>query len=498
MQTQAFGTVLLGKEVQQQIILHMARDYKVLQYARQQLALADFDWEICQVVAKALYDYYDTYNRLPTIDILAYEIQQVVLGARGDVIPLHDSEYEYLARLLQAVRTTPDSMVNPEWALRAIGEYIMQVRVKRFNMEAEQALRTGIGIEDIARRGADLAVDSSPAAQVEFSDAFDISNLPVYNSDVKHISTGLTRMDAAMLGGPMPGELGLLAACQGIGKTNAMINFLISAVKTGWYGLFLSLEMPVVQIQKRTQAIASHIMAKRFREGALESFTNAELQRLQLVNQRMANGRLKYADLSAHNVTFNTLDTTVNRWLEWLEKIGKRHLAGLICIDYMDLISHGRAVGSGKSDLDPDVMKKLMDTLKKQLVNRTKVATIIATQATRAAEGQQIFHRRHVAWSFHKIDAIDYGFGIAAKDDTRLSQLDAGDDDLGAAEQSGVTVTGRNLSFSFFKMRDGNTGAFSAYQAPTLRLYNTQKEYTAQTNIINGGEYAQLFAGYKA
>jgi hypothetical protein len=217
-----------------------------------------------------------------------------------------------------------------------------------------------------------------------------------------------------------------------------------------------------------------------------------------MVNQKMMTGRLTYADLSAQTATYNTVEATVDRWLDKLEKIGKRDQAGLICIDYMDLISHGAAVGRGKSDLDADVMKKLMDCLKTRLVNRTQVATIIATQATRAAEGQQIFHRRHVAWSFHKIDAIDYGFGIAEKEDTRLNHLDKGDDDLGAADDAGITQNGRHLSFSFFKMRAGEPTAFGIYQAPTLRLYNTKKEYTATTNAINGGEYAHLFTGLTA
>jgi KaiC/GvpD/RAD55 family RecA-like ATPase len=494
METRAFGNVMLGKDIQQQLLLHMARDYKVLQFARQQLALTDFDWEICQVVAKALYDYYDTYNKLPTLDILSYEVQQVVLGARGDVIPLHDSEYDYLAQLLTVVRTTPNDRINPQWAFRAIGEYITQVRVRRFQTDAEQALRTGIGIEDVARRGGDLLLSTDNGPQVQLVDAFDISKFPVYNTEVKHVSTGLTRMNTAMVGGPKPGELGLLAACQGIGKTNAMINLLISAVHDGWYGLFLSLEMPVVQIQQRTAAMAAHILARRFREGALENFTLDELRRLKHVNDRMMNGRLMYGDLSAHTVTFATIESTVDRWLESLEKIGKRDLAGLICIDYLDLISHGRAVGKGKSDLDADVMKQLMDSLKKKLVNRTQIATIIATQATKQAEGQQIFHRRHIAWSFHKIDAIDYGFGLAEKEDTRLNHLDKGDDDLGAADASGVTQHGRHLSVSFFKMRDGEPTAFSIYQAPTLRLYNTKKEYTAESNAING-EYQNTFSG---
>ena len=496
MQTQAFGNVMLGKDIQQQLILHMARDYKVLQFARQQLKVEDFDWEICQVLTTALYAYYDAYNKIPTLDILTYEVTQVVRGARGDVIPLHDSEYDYLAQLLYVIRTTPASMVNPEWAFRSIGEYLTQVNVKRFSLDAEQALRTGIGIQDVAARGASLSIVPSTAAQVDFVDGFDISKFPVHNIDVKHISTGLSRMDRALTGGPMPGELGLVAANQGIGKTNVMLNLLLSCVKDGWYGLFLSLEMPIIQIQQRTMAMASHILAKRFRQGALETFSNAELQRLQMVNQIMMNGQLTYVDLAAHTCTFAVVDQMVDRWLERLDKLGKRHLAGLICIDYLDLISHGAAVGKGKSDLDPDVMKQLTDKIKKKLVNRTKVATVIATQANRAAEGQQVMKRSHITWSFGKVDAIDYGFGIAAAEDNRLNQLERSDDEMADEnEDEGITETGRELSFSFFKMRDGSETAFKIYQAPTLRLYNTRKQYNLAASVVAEGEYDCLFSG---
>jgi len=140
-------------------------------------------------------------------------------------------------------------------------------------------------------------------------------------------------------------------------------------------------------------------------------------------------------------------------------------------------------------------LKNLMDKLKKDVVNTNGIATYVATQGNRSADGKQVFHRRHISWGFNKLDAIDYGFGIADTEDQRLNQLEDGDDNLEAAEAQGITQTGRKLAFSFFKLRDGHASAFNVYQAPTLRLFNTQPEYQRATTAMEVGGLPALYGG---
>lgn len=495
--TMQFEESSLGRDKQRLLVIHMALHVDVLRKARERLQLEDFDWELARVVARALFDYHDTYGGTPSPDVLTCEVGDIVSGKRGGFIPLPESEYGDLADLLADVAATRPESIQPDWALDLIGKYLAELKARRYHIQLGQALRSGIGIDEVikAAPGA-LSVPGQDDEKDCFGDFCDPGVLSFDKDSVRHVPTGILKLDRAMAGGPMPGELVVIVACTGVGKTNAAINFQMNSCMAGWYNLFISGEMSAKNLCARGYAIGGHIPAVLFRERSISEMDAPVLARMDLMDRFRRTGRHKLYDLSRKTMTFARIEEGVLRWLAWLESIGKREMAGSVVIDYMDLISYAKESGLKDGDLSPSVLAAAMKQIKKEICNKHRLVAYVLAQGTGAADGKIVLRKGDIAWSKHTLDPAEIAFGISEPEDRRMQELaNAGDDEFDSAAGSQVTVTGRELVIGFFKSRDGHQAAFRTYQSPTLKFYNSRSEYDNLDRLVREGRSDFLFSG---
>ena len=484
---------IIGSDIQRKIVVHMARFDKVLQFGLKNLTLEHFTWGPALVLATVLFGYHAEHKRRPPFSLLVTEVQ-ALLKSQGATY-LQEGNLPELMQTLQLIQSEPDDGLDASWACAAIKKYCAQSRLADFTRDASLALQTGIGVDAVVSRAGTLSTGLEDAGDALLvASALDSSRLGAGDGRRGKVPVGLKKMDAAIGGGLAPGEMCLVAALQGVGKSNLMANFMLSAAYDGWYNLGLSLEMPIVTFQERILAMAACIPAMKFRdEKGILAFDEYEKSRIQAVETSDLARKLILADYSGRSCTVDEIVSFVGRWLQSLERMGVRDRAGMVFVDYINLIDVPGLKGD-RDNLSPDVVKRTVDRLKKEVANAYGIRLYVASQTTSKAEGNQVLSRQHVAWGFHSVDAIDFGFGLAPKEDTRYQELD-NDNGLSGQPVVDITTKGRQLVLSSFKARVGNTTAFTFYQAPTLRMYNNQGEYKDVESAVFAGGFRPLMNG---
>jgi replicative DNA helicase len=135
--------------------------------------------------------------------------------------------------------------------------------VERRGWRAAERLRLGIEsgagtAEELAKARQELkeiegAIDAPGATEVTLEDAFaeiGIDNLLAEAEGM--ISTPWKELNGLTNGGPRPGELWLLASRPSVGKSTLALQWALHAAREGKRVLFVSLEMPLADLLKRT------------------------------------------------------------------------------------------------------------------------------------------------------------------------------------------------------------------------------------------------------
>lgn len=147
------------------------------------------------------------------------------------------------------------------------------------------------------------------------------------------LATGYPDLDA-VLAGLRPGQLIVIGARPGGGKTaiglNVAVNIAVAASEGGAPTLFLSLEMPAVEIAGRVLAMSSGVPMHRFNKG--ERLTPDEVRSLNAVNGPSGVGAAPLwiddrCDLSAAEIAST------------LRRARRRHGIGLAVVDYLQLLT---------------------------------------------------------------------------------------------------------------------------------------------------------------
>lgn len=146
------------------------------------------------------------------------------------------------------------------------------------------------------------------------------------------LATGYPDLDA-VLAGLRPGQLIVVGARPGGGKTaiglNVALNVAVAATEGGTPALFLSLEMPAVEIAGRVLAMGSGVPMHRFNRGAV--LAHQEIDALNAVN---APGGVGTAPLWLDD----RCDMTAAEVASTLRRAVRKRGVGLAVVDYLQLL----------------------------------------------------------------------------------------------------------------------------------------------------------------
>jgi len=154
------------------------------------------------------------------------------------------------------------------------------------------------------------------------------------------IPTGIKEFDIIAQGGLMKGEFGIIIAETGKGKSIALINFAANAWKIGKNVLFVSLEMPKLQIEYRLDSRITRIDHGKFRSANLEDnefkLWKNKLQKLKDKKQNFLEILCLSKGCCMQDVEEEAMKTQETR----------KQKIDLIVVDYINLMSANQERGS--------------------------------------------------------------------------------------------------------------------------------------------------------
>ena len=459
------------------------------------LHLTDFPALAPRLVFETIRAHWRIYGVLPGTKILPDEVLNALRGIGPDgkesittVVPktLVRSVASCLGQVMTAL-SHPDQ-TSSEYFRDRWQDYLSEVRVGQLNGEtsAREQLRKAAQLnEEIEKISGTRQSESVTAGKRVLHKRSEARK--------RRFGTGVWPIDLRMKMGMELGELGIIMATTGVGKTNMLINLAVNAALMGHRVLFLSLEVNDETIIKRLQAMIGvfNISMMDKYEEEWEAKYPKELERYNYLTEK----GFPYIDFITVNTEYTTKSATcadIEREIKaWKKKMYSEGLSDndcpLVCIDYIHQMSFA-GVANKNDNLNTqygNIARRLH-----QLAMDTNCVIWTAQQAARGCEKKQHLTVSDIADSIDiaRHSEVVLGLSIVGIDPRTDQELPSwGSDSQTTQESEDDTVDKfadkeRLLNVDFCKLRNsGEKGTFcTVFQSKSLRLYTSAK-YADQT-----------------
>jgi replicative DNA helicase len=341
------------------------------------LLLSNNAWDRIEGTVTAVDFFRDDHRR-----IFTHIVALIHAGKPADVVTVHaameqSGEAERcggLAYLGEIANSTP-SAAN----IRAYATTIRDRAYRRVGQGETEALAVSYaagslshdefaaGLERIAAQAVDSERDEPLLLADSMHEAIALINDRANGGGVTGLQSGLPDLDA-LTGGFEPGQLIILAARPGVGKTAFALGVADHAARAGRTALFASLEMPARELSMRVMAQRSGVSVHAMRAGTRNDDHWSALTR---VSSEAARQRLFIDDKPA--ITLAYLRARAKR-------LARKHGLHLIVVDYIGLM---RGEGQNRTQELGSISRGL-----KALAKELAVPIIACAQLNRGVESR--------------------------------------------------------------------------------------------------------------
>lgn len=200
-----------------------------------------------------------------------------------------------------------------------------------------------------------------------------------HKTAITGVPSGLLDLDK-QIHGFQPGQLSIIAARPGMGKTAFTIGCILHAARLGHPCLLFSQEMSAARIVDRVVSNEARVNTTSLRNGYLET---RDWVNISSATSRLATMPIHIDDVRKHTVA--SIETKARRWRRdsTVFKTGKE--IGMMAIDYLQLIkAPDRRFGESKRHLDIGDITKSLAALSAEL----GVALLLLSQLNRSLESR--------------------------------------------------------------------------------------------------------------
>jgi replicative DNA helicase len=254
-----------------------------------------------------------------------------------------------------------------------------------------------------------------------------------YNEAARHtITTGWDVIDDLMDGGLAPGELGVVMAPAGIGKSWLLINIGANAVKDGKTVIHYTLELNENYVGQRYDSVFTGIPAqnlKNYREDIEEKMLTLKGD---LIVKYFPTKSVGVMGLKAH------IEKTI--------MLGKK--PDLVIVDYGDLLKVN--IKKDKHEALEDLYEEL-----RGMAGEYEIPVWTASQAGRSALEEDIIEADKIASSYGKVMVADFLMSLSRKVEDKMSGTGRGHVIKNRFGPDGITlpckINTNNGQFQFFE-----------------------------------------------
>ena len=325
----------LGPDFQQKLIWQLLVEPDFAKNVLPQIAVEYFDDPYLKKLFLVMLEYYQQHDKVPnlqngSIDDAIYkyskgitnETDSQVLKGKVDQIRLWNEKVINKNQLYDGdvVREDTVNFIKQQ-EYRKLAEYIInktktgEIRTTAFNFEVEEKINKIYHIGDEEDYGTDAVDNIDHALSEEFRET---------------IPTGIKAIDDVTGQGLGKGEIGLVLAPSGIGKTTFLTKIANSGVNNGNKVLHIVFEDTIKQIQRKHYAIWSKTKLSDIDD-------NREYVREKVIENYKS---IKEKGGKLDIVRFSQEDTTIHEIKNWIARQEKKfgYKYNMIVLDYLDCL----------------------------------------------------------------------------------------------------------------------------------------------------------------
>jgi replicative DNA helicase len=306
----------------------------------------------------------------------------------------------YLAQLAHSTPYVANAMAHAEvirekWRLRQL-----ITRCRRLATEGHAVQDVQGFIEDAEREIAQLAQSASTNDAKVLREIIAkalrlIDETEKRGGAITGLATGFTRLDR-QCSGLHNGDLYIIAARPGMGKTSFVMNMSVAACEADPDAavLFLSLEMPKEQLAARLLSAEAHVELAAVRNGKLD---REEWSRLNSAAGKLAELSVWIDDSAA--LSLIQVKAKVRRLKAELQATGKK--LRLVVIDYLQLMRGSRQAGSREQEIS-EISRGL-----KAMAKEESIPVVALSQLNRSVETRTTKDKRPQLSDLRESGAIE-------------------------------------------------------------------------------------------
>ena len=406
-----------GWSFQVKVIASMFTDRTFLQQIADIIQPDYFESDANSWLLEIILDHFREYKTPPTKDVLKVKVTDV----DNDV--LKTAILEQLKDVFRYMESDDLTFVKDE-----ILRFCKNQEIKRAIMDSVSLLKMGnydeikTKIDSAMKAGADTDVGHEYKKEVQLR----------YTEAARDtVTTGWDVIDDLMDGGLAPGELGVVMAPAGIGKSWMLINIGANAIKQNKTVIHYTLELNENYVGQRYDSVITGIAAQN-----LKNYTEDIEEKLQSISGELI---IKYYPTKSVGVM------GIKAHVEKTIMLGNQ--PDLIIVDYADLLK----VSSKDKH---EALEELYEDLR-GMAGEYGVPVWTATQANRSALEDDIIEADKIASSYGKVMVSDFLMSLSRKVGDKLSGTGRGHVIKNRFGPDGITLPSKintnNGQFQFFE-----------------------------------------------
>jgi replicative DNA helicase len=345
-----------------------------------------FESDANKWIVQEIKDYYDEYKKEPTLDVFKGQVSKL------DNPSLKKAVVEQLKTVYTQIGQDDFEYVKNEFTSFCINQ-----NMKNVILQSVDLLKSGNydRIKDLVDKAMKVGVESDLGMDylLDFEERFSETGRDT-------VRTGWECVDDLMGGGLGPGELGVVVAPSGVGKTWALAALGAAAVRAGKTVVHYTLELSQHYVGLRYDTVFTHIPSTDLKEKKDEVF--AKLKRLP--------GKLKVKYFPPKGASSKTIQLHIEKM------IAAGNKPDLIIVDYADLLlSH-----SNKTDSTYAEQGGVYIDLR-GMSGELQIPIWTASQTNRSAIDSEVIEADKIADSYAKVMNADFIMSLSRKAKDKLN-----------------------------------------------------------------------------
>lgn len=363
----------LGASFQQALIKSIIEDKK---YGEQIIDVIDskyFDNNSFRFIIQNIKEHFTKYSKIPNYDTLS---QQIVLELKSQ-----ENARIHLDTILGIKDNSQDSSLVKDEALNFCKQQNLKKELKRVNQIIDNGtFQEYNAIEGIIQKA--MQVGLPPEESMDVFHNID----EVLEKDNRHpIPTGIDGLDSMLKGGLGRGELGVVLAPTGTGKTTLLTLFSNTAYNYDFNVLQIFFEDNPSNIKRKHYTIWTGI------EPDEQPNNKDEVKQKVEEIRSKCKGSLSIVKLPSDSVTISEIKTRIRKHISDGKKID------LLVIDYIDCITPERSINGEEWKGEGSIMRSL-----ESMTSEFDIAVWTATQGNRGSISSEVVTTDQMGGSIKK------------------------------------------------------------------------------------------------